>query len=173
MVSLVLVYPQISTEDFDMIQSIREQHDQKYFDVVDPHITLVFGTDKINANELVEHVHAKLRDMKAFHLKFDFAKVVEDDSKDFFHAFLFPSDGFEEINAMHDTLYTDILESELRHDIPFIPHLGIGTGNEEGMNALVSQLNKSQISVEGTAKEATIVNYDGNKVSNHLSIPLS
>lgn len=173
MANLALIYPSISNDDFETIQVIRKKHDAKYFDVVDPHITLVFGTDKITADELVKHIKAKLSGTSSFSLKFDSATVVENDSKDFFHAFLIPSNGFDEINIIHDALYRDVLESELRHDIPFIPHMGIGTGSKEEMEALVRQLNKRQLSINGTANEITVVQYDGNKVARYLSVELS
>lgn len=173
MASLALIYPNLSKEDFEAIQAIRKQHSTRYFDVVDPHLTLVFGTDKITASELVKHVQAKLDGMKAFDLKLDSAKVVEDDSKEFFHAFLIPSNGFEEINTIHDILYTDALESELRHDIPFIPHLGIGTGTKGEMEDLANRINESNLQIKGSADDITIVQYDGNKVSKYSSVPLS
>lgn len=172
MANLALIYPEISSEDFAIIHNIRKQHDTKYFDVVEPHITLVFGTDKINADELVKHVRAKLDGTKKFNLRFDSAKLVEDDSKEFYHAFLIPSDGSDEINAIHDILYTGVLECELRNDIPFIPHLGIGTSNKHEMEELVKQLNETKILIKGAAQKITVVQYDGNKVTNYLSIPL-
>ena len=173
MANLALIYPDISSEDYQKIQSIRKQHDSRYFDVVEPHITLVFSTDKITADELVTHVGEKLAGIKPFKLTFDSAKAVEDDSKDFYHAFLIPSNGFNEINQIHDELYTGVLKSELRHDIPFIPHLGIGTGSKADIDELVSQLNDSKILIEGIAKKITVVQYDGTLVSNHLSVSLS
>lgn len=173
MANLALIYPNISKDDFKVIQSIRKRHDPKYYDVVDPHITLVFSTDKVNADELVQHVRNKLSGTKSFNLKFDSAKLIEDDSKEFYHAFLIPSRGFDEINDVHDILYTGVLDSELRRDIPFIPHLGIGTGTKDEMKKLVNELNDSQIKINGTAEEITIVQYDGNKVSIYFSVPLS
>jgi 2'-5' RNA ligase len=172
MANLALIYPNISKEDFETIQTIRKEHDPKYFDVVDPHITLVFSTDKITADELVEHVKTKLSGMGTFSIEFESAKVVENDAKDFYHAFLIPSIGFDQINAVHDLLYTGVLESELRHDIPFIPHLGIGTGTKQEMEALVSRLNESKISIAGKADTVAIVQYDGSKVSKYASVSL-
>lgn len=173
MANLALIYPTISTADFEAIQSIRKQHDPKYFNVVDPHVTLVFATEKVSADELVQHARTKLNDIESFNLQFDSAKLVEDDSKEFYHAFLIPSAGFDEINMVHDILYTGVLESELRHDIPFIPHLGIGTGSKEEMETLINELNESQVTIKGKAEEITIVQYDGSKVSKYLSVPLS
>lgn len=170
--NLALIYPKISKADFETIQNIRKQHDPKYYDIVDPHITLVFSTEKLSADELYEHVKSKLSDTESFSVKFDSAKLVEDDSKDFYHAFLIPSDGFDEINTVHDLLYTDALESELRQDIPFIPHLGIGTGTEAEMTQLVSELNNSDLSISGIADTITVVKYDGQKVTDLQDVDL-
>lgn len=172
MANLALIYPQLSSEDFDAIQRIREQHDTRYFDVVEPHITLVFSTKKISADELVSQVTNTLRDTKAFELVFDSAKVVENDDGEFFHAFLIPSVGYDEINGIHDALYTGVLASELRHDIPFIPHLGIGTGTQADMDALAQKLNTERVLIKGLARHISIVQYDGSKVSNYSSVPL-
>ena len=174
MANLALIYPVISSRDFNSIQTIRKQHDPKYYNVVDPHITLVFGTDKLDEDGLVEHIRNKLNSFKTFKLNFDSTKVVEDDSKEFFHAILVPSDGFVEINQLHDTLYTDKLESELRHDIPFIPHIGVGNSkNKDEMEALVKRLKDDRFLATGVADKITVVTYDGIKVNNYISIPLS
>jgi hypothetical protein len=172
MASLALIYPAINAEDFDMIQSIRKQHDTKYFDIVSPHITLVFGTEKLTAEELTTHVRENLHGFKPFKLSFDTAKLVEDDTKQFHHAFLIPSSGYEEIREIHDILYTGEMESELRHDIPFIPHLGIGTGSRADMERLVDSLNGQALVITGMATEATIVQYDGKKVIDLYSVTL-
>lgn len=172
MASLDLIYPEVSPKDFDVIQRIRKQHDQRYFDVVEPHITLVFGTDKISTDELVVHTQNTLQSTKTFDLIFDSVRVVEDDSGEFFHAFLIPSTGHDDINTIHDVLYSGVLESELRHDIPFIPHMGIGTGTQADMDALAQKLNTERILIKGLARHISIVQYDGSKVSNYSSVPL-
>src|SRR5690606_29174424 len=124
MAYLVLTYPDIDKSDYDWIQEIRKNHDNRYFDVVEPHFTLVFSTNKLSLEDFTRHVKEKIEGSQAFEISLDSAKVVEDDSKEFFHEFLIPSKGFDEINKIHDELYTGPLESELRHDIPFIPHVG-------------------------------------------------
>ncbi len=172
MASLALIYPQLSAEDVAEIQRIRKVHDTRYFGVVEPHITLVFSTDKISTDELVTHVQNTLHDTKAFDLVFDRAKLVENDDGEFFHAFLVPSTGYDEINIIHDALYTGVLASELRHDIPFIPHMGIGTGTQADMEALVQKLNTEKISIKGRAHEISVVQYDGIKVSDYETVVL-
>ncbi len=53
--------------------------------------------------------------------------VVEDGSRDFWHTFLVPDAGYSAIISWHGLLYSRILRQELRADIPFVPHIGVGT----------------------------------------------
>lgn len=164
MALLAIAYPKISRPDFDWIQSIRENNDRQ-FKLVKPHITLVFGTDKLNSTEFTDHIQSKLRTFDSFQIIFDSVKIIEDDSKKFCHAFLIPSVGFNEIDELHDLLYQDELESELRQDIPFIPHLTIGSGSKEEMTALVDRINESKISIKGSVNQVSIISFDGIKVT--------
>lgn len=165
MAYLALAYPDIDQSDYDWIQDIRKKHDKRYFDVVRPHFTLVFSTDKLSLEDFTQHVKEKTKDFQAFEISLDSARVVEDDSKEFFHEFLIPSEGFDEINKIHDKLYTGLLESELRHDIPFIPHVGIGTSDDrQEAEETVSMVMQEQRPINGTVSKITIVEFDGKKV---------
>lgn len=164
MALLAIAYPKISRSDFNWIQSIRKKNDRQ-FNLVKPHITLVFGTEKLNSKEFTDHIQNKVHAFKSFQITLDSAKIVEDDSKNHCHAFLVPSIGFNEINELHDLLYEDELESELRHDIPFMPHLTIGSGSREEMTALVDRINESKISIKGSVNQVSIISFDGVKVT--------
>lgn len=169
---LAIAYPDISQRDFEWIQSIRKQHDPKYFDIVKPHITLVFNTNKLGRENFTEHITSKLSNVSDFKVKLDSTRLVEDDSKDFFHVFLIPSTGYDEINMIHDSFYEGALRSELRQDILFIPHLGIGTGSESQMTKLNDDLKKQDLSIEGRINKVSIVEYDGIRVKDFSVITL-
>ena len=173
MSNLIIAYPTISNSDYSWIQSIREKSDPRYFEVAKPHVTLVFGTEKLTTKELITYTKGKLANLRKVELKLDSAIVVEDDTKTFFHAFLVPSTGYDEVVSIHDLLYTDDLASELREDIPFIPHIGIGTSdNKDEMVALVNEINDIKKVIVGSLEKVTIVQYDGVKVSDIENIPL-
>jgi len=173
MAYLALAYPDIDQSDYDWIQKIRKSHDTRYFNVVEPHFTLVFSTNKLSLEDFAQHIKEKAGRFQAFNISLDSAKVVEDDSKEFFHEFLIPSKGFDEINRIHDELYTGSLESELRHDIPFIPHVGIGTSDEQQeAEQVVSMVIQAQRPIIGTVSKITIVEFDGKKVVDLQTIPL-
>ncbi|MDN5274881.1 MAG: hypothetical protein JWP06_782 [Candidatus Saccharibacteria bacterium] len=174
MVNLLISYPTIETADFEWIQGIRKEHDPRYYSVVRPHITLVFGTNKLDQRELFEHAQRKLENFPKIAVKFDSARVVEDDSKKFFHTFLVPSEGYDEINKLHDLLYEDSMASELRLDIPFIPHIGIGTSvNEQDMSSLAKQINEGKRTIHGLLDIVTSVQFDGTEVEDLDKISLS
>ncbi|MEI9913941.1 MAG: 2'-5' RNA ligase family protein [Candidatus Saccharibacteria bacterium] len=171
MAFLAIAYPVIESSDFEWIQDIRKLHDRQ-FDLVNPHITLVFGTNKLNLSEFTKHIQSKVRTFKSFKVTMDSAKTIEGNSIDDCHAFLIPSVGFNEINELHDLLYQDELESELRRDMPFIPHLTIGSGSKEEMTVLVNKVNEQRISINGNVGEVNIISFDGSKVKdiNMLSL---
>ena len=173
MSNLLIAYPNISNQDLERIQNIRKSHDPKYYDVVNPHITLVFGTQKLSLNHLLDHAKTVLSAFSTVSLCFDKALVVEDDSKTFFHTFLVPSKGYDDIIKIHDALYTGELLDELREDIPFIPHIGIGINEDEKtMDSLATSINDNQFLITGVLDEITLVQYDGTKVRDITSISL-
>lgn len=172
MAFLAIAYPDISQKDFDWIQDVRKKHDPKYFNVVKPHVTLIFSTNKLSLDAFIKHIKDKLTTVGSFDITFESTKLVEDDSRSFFHVFLIPSKGFNEIDKIHDLLYKGDLESELRLDIPFIPHLGVGTGDESQMTKLINELEHQNHFIEGRISKVSIVEYDGSEVKDLSEILL-
>lgn len=164
---LILGYLDISTIDYDWIQRVRKASDNRYFTVVEPHFTIVFAVPNLSKDKLLGHVVSKMRNFGKINFVLDHAQLVQDDSQKFWHTFLVPSAGYEEITRLHDELYTGILESELRKDIPFIPHVGIGTNeNQEIMHTLASEINDKRVSIRGKISTLTIATFENGKVDN-------
>ncbi len=172
MSNVVLSYPAISKSDYDRIQSLRKIHDRLY-EVVEPHFTFVFPTAKLSIEDLAEHVALKSADTHKIAVTLVKAIVVEDDSKTFSHTFLVPSEGEKEIIELHDLLYTDDLASELRLDIPFVPHVGVGTGDTDTMQELAKEINEEGVTIKGTIDALIVASYDGKRVNDVEQISLS
>ncbi len=171
MSNVILGYPIISKPDFDRIQSLRKTYDRLY-EVVEPHFTFVFPTTKLSIEDLTEHTMLKSADTHKIAIILAKAIVIDDDSKTFSHTFLVPSDGEKEINELHDLLYTDSLASELRLDIPFVPHIGVGTGDAAAMQKLADEINAQGVDIKGTIDTLTVASYDGKTVNDVEQIPL-
>jgi hypothetical protein len=78
-VSLVVVsYPTVSREDSDWVQSIRAEHDELYFDVVDPHFTFVFPVFGFDRERFLKHVKKQVQGVRRIHFACGCATVVKD-----------------------------------------------------------------------------------------------
>jgi hypothetical protein len=147
---VAIAYPSLSPEDFAWIQGVRAAHDELYFGVIEPHITFVFPTKTLEADKLAAHVRAASAEVPSFDFVLRCAVVWGDATQPWWHVFLVPEEGFSAIVRLHDRLYTGPLAGELRLDIPFIPHLGIGTSQDpQACKALVDRINDQGVAIDG------------------------
>ena len=158
---LVLAYPDFSIHDFQWIQSIRSAHDQRHYSLVKPHFTIVFPVSTIEKYKFCRHVEERTRQFGNIFFSLRRAICVKDSLSDFTDIFLIPDEGNSYIRQLHDTLYTDILSQELRLDIPFIPHIGVG-GYPSLLrcNEVADQLNGNPFCIHGQIHCLDIVEYD-------------
>jgi len=155
-------YPTLRRDDYEWIQSIRREHDRLFFDVVAPHISLVFPTDKIDEAKLTEHVAQIASHTNPFDIVIRCAILGDPGFMDHAHAFLIPDEGFSSVVRLHDALYTGPLRSELRLDLPFIPHVGVAsTPGIDDCKALVDRINATGPEIRGRVETIDIVGYDG------------
>ena len=170
---IVISCPKINKKDFEWIQSIRKKHDELYFDIIEPHFTFVFPTKSTLEKQLISHVKDILN--KQSEIKFNLGETIinKDAFNSYYHLFLIPNKGSDEIIKLHDLLYTKILEPELRKDIPFIPHLGIANNkNKNECLKLKKELSKNKISINGKINEIDICRYENNKIITITKIKL-
>ncbi len=162
---LVLGYPKLKAEDFEWIQNIRLKYDARYYDVVNPHFTIVFPVFNFLQNEFVEDIVENTSNFKRIKFFLRSAVIVKDSFSDYTDIFLVPDEGYSDIVKLHDKLYSGILTNELRLDIPFIPHIGVGGfTNPTESNIVADDLNRSNFIIEGTIDKLDIVNYNYPKV---------
>ena len=111
--------PKIETSKID---GFRRKYDP-HVDLIQPHVTLVFPINDKNIDKTVLESHIKdvLKDKKAFKIH------LQGLDKSWDHWLnLILKEGNNEVIALHDKLYTDILASFFRKDLGYIPHIGIG-----------------------------------------------
>jgi 2'-5' RNA ligase len=171
---VVIAYPTLSPADHARVQEIRAAHDERYFKLVDPHITLVFPTSALGERELISHV----RDGAAGQTKIDFilrcAMVWDDATQPCWHVFLVPEEGFSAVVGLHDRLYRGPLASELRLDIPFIPHMGVATSpDSQACKALADLLNTGGIAITGRIERLDITAVETDRVRTIATVNLA
>lgn len=162
---LVLAFPEIDKKDYLWIQSIREKYDERYFNIVEPHFTLVFPLYDISADELSRHVKSVSKKFGVFYFVIRCAQLVKDSFSDYTDVFLIPEEGYRIFVKLHDALYTGPIEKDLRLDIPFIPHIGIANSiDAKFCKRIVDELNSKNIEIVGEINKLSIINYDNAKV---------
>jgi 2'-5' RNA ligase len=161
----VVNYPTFAESDLTWIQSIRQKYDPLYFHIIDPHITLVFPTDAVAQQMLIEHVQKHVSSVVAFEVVFRCAILGDPEFQGHAHAFLIPDEGFSRVVDLHDRLYTGPLAGELRLDLPFIPHVGIAnTPKPKECKVVVDRLNAMAFEVRGRVEQVDVIGYDGERV---------
>ena len=162
---VVLAYPQLEKKDYEWIQSFRAKHDERYFKVVEPHFTVVFPVPSVDEKTLIHHVEKAAKRFNQFYFVLRCAQIVKSSFINYTDVFLIPEEGYRIFVKIHDAMYTGILERELRLDIPFIPHMGVGNNSDAYKSkTYADELNKKNIEIVGSIDSLDIVRYETNSV---------
>jgi len=164
---LVLAYPQLDSKDYNWIQSYRSKHDGRYYNLFQPHFTIVFPVKDINQEHFIKHVENVSGGFYKFSFVLMCAIPVKDSFSDYTDLFLVPEEGYSIFIKLHDSMYNGLLEKELRFDIPFIPHVGIANSLDPfESKKLADELNNSEkLEIRGTINKLEVVTYESNSIN--------
>ena len=152
-----VAYPEISPADSSFIQKFRQQNDLPYRDVIKTHFTLVFGCQAIKESDYRAHIQDIASACAPIHFCCRYAMLGADDQDDTAYVFLVPDEGYSHLSLLHDRLYTGILESHLRLQIHFIPHITIGTLKDWKLaKSLCDGLNQRGLEMKGVVTTLTV-----------------
>ena len=164
---LCVAYPKLEGSAGLLIREFREEHDQRYVDVIDAHWTMVFpgSCEGIEEQQLGDHISSVAMQSSPIHFCCRYALVYDDDSGDDYYLFLVPDEGFSGISRLHDRLYSGFLRPRLRLDIPYVPHIGIATGKDpDALYELAKAWNAAGHEIGGVVDSLTLCSYDGAEV---------
>jgi 2'-5' RNA ligase len=165
MAYLVLAYPKLNSKDFELIQNYRKEKDELYYNVVEPHFTIVFPVFDINKEDFIKEIKEKAKEVKEIDLVIRCVTINKDAFNEYFHTFMVPDEGYSKIVKLHDKLYEDKLFDNLRLDLNFVPHIGIGNSKDKFIcKKMVDEWNRKDFSINGTISQLTIVKYENDKV---------
>jgi 2'-5' RNA ligase len=158
---LVLAYPQIEKKDFEWIQSFRAKHDGRYYNLFNPHFTSVFPVFDVSEADFIKHVEMISKKFNEFYFVLRCAQIVKDSFSDYTDVLLIPEEGHRIFVKLHDAFYTNLLEPQLRLDIPFIPHMTIANNLDAvKCKKLADEINSKNIEIVGAVNKLDIVVYD-------------
>ncbi len=173
---LCVAYPKLNETAESLILEFRRQHDRRYVDVIDAHWTMTFpgSSEGIDERQMGEHISAIAADCYPIDFCCRYALVYDDEGCDDYYIFLVPDEGFSGISRLHDRLYSDFMRTKLRLDLPYIPHIGIATGKDpEQLYELARDWNAAGHEIHGMIDALTLCSYDGKKVHDLETFPLS
>ena len=166
MAFLVIAYPEIAQADFDWIQGYRKAHDARYFNVVEPHFTLVFPIADLPRDAFVAEARRQVEDWPQIPFEIRVATVSHAAAGDIYHEFLVPETGYASLIKLHDRLYAGAFAPYLRLDIHFVPHIGIGNGTDaQAAKARVDKLNEDDRRIPGLIRELSVVEFKDRKIT--------
>jgi len=167
-----LAYPTLSEADTYFIQQFRAEHDTRH-NVVDPHFTMVFGCNAVAEAEYLQHIAAVAQNHFAINFSCRYAMLGADDQNKTAYVYLVPDEGYSQLSLLHDSLYTGVLSSHLRLDIPFVPHITIGTlADRLAAKQLCDVLNERGLCIQGSVSALTVGALENGKVNNLASLKL-
>jgi len=170
---LVLGFPKFSDSDFNWIQNHRKNYDKLYYSIVNPHFTIVFPTFNVTEGNFIEEVIAKCKNQNSIEFIIRSAVINKDSFINTYHEFLVPDEGHSEIIKLHDKIYSEKLFSELRLDLDFIPHIGIGNSEDPLIcRKNVDEINNLSMEITGIIENLEIVSYEDNRIETLKKIKL-
>jgi len=168
-----LAYPVLSAADRAMIRAFRVEHDRPKVHRVEPHFTIGFGTSGVDGGDYLEHVRriAAASHPITFHCRY--AMLGADESGDSNYIFLVPDEGHSALSILHDRLYSGLLASYLRIDLPYVPHITIGRCSErQKAKELCDELNARTLSIAGSVEALTVALTEDDTIKNLRSFEL-
>ncbi|GAB6262586.1 2'-5' RNA ligase family protein [Photobacterium sp. 53610] len=161
MALLVIAVPEISEQDYNKIQAYRAKHDGLFYTVVEPHFTLVFPVFDIATETFTQEVASIARGFIPFEFKIRCSTINKDAFNDYYHVFLVPDEGYSHLVKLHDRLYEGAFSENLRLDIDFIPHIGIGNSlNPKACQEMAGHWNRTDFCISGNISSLQVVEYD-------------
>jgi len=147
----IAIYPKL--EDDSKIQVIRKKYDP-YYQLINPHLTIVFPFSSIEKKEIEDHISKTINQFGKFDLRLNGLTRSFDN-----WLFLTMKEGNQKIIELHDKLYTGILKKELKEDIKFIPHIGLGLfKNDKEYNKAIDEAKILNLDYRCTVKSIHLIN---------------
>ncbi|MBT9457419.1 MAG: GNAT family N-acetyltransferase [Burkholderiaceae bacterium] len=168
-----LAYPTLTVADQQFLRAFRGKHDQDRVKLVVPHFTLLFGCKALPETDYLQHVQAAAKARAALRFCCRYAMLGADDEDDTAYVFLVPDEGWSDLSLLHDSLYAGAMAPWLRLDLPYVPHITIGSLNDRrAAKQLCDELNARGICIEGEVTELSVVAREGSAFKHIASYPL-
>lgn len=166
-----LAYPCLGAPDSDFIEEFRRQHDGQH-PLAKAHFTMAFGCAGIDEQAYLLHLEEVARKQGPISFACRYAMLGADAAHAY--AYLVPDEGYSSLSRLHDALYRQVLAPTLRLDIPYVPHITIGSStNRALMKSLCDELNQGGLEIRGSVDRLTMVALENGVLTDLTSARLS
>jgi 2'-5' RNA ligase len=166
--SIALVaYPNMASEHYQWIDSIRASYPALKNEPLDPHFTFVFpAPNHLNYEAFSRHIEQVTQQVSAISFVMRCAIPMPDAISHNTHLFLIPDEGMSMMVKLHSALYTNLLAEYLRLDIPFIPHITIGYSENAALcKEVATAINRQALGLAGVIDMLVFLEKKDNKWS--------
>lgn len=162
MMFAVISYPKFIPNEGETIPVMRAIYPKLTYPKFAPHFTFVFPQGSVGADSLIQHVQAVAANQARIPFVIRRAEAVQDSLSENMYLFLVPEGGNDAVIQLHDELYSGVLATELRADIPFIPHITLGyTADSAYCQQAADELNAQAFELRGMIDTLDMVQLEG------------
>ena len=167
----VVAYPTLSARDREWLEAIRSRYDPQALRIR-AHFTFVFPTEVLREPFIAQVSRAAAR-FKPVPFVLRRAVRFSDGGSSSSHVFLLLEEGRGELVALHDRLYDGVLQSHLRPEVPFVPHMTVAAHPTQAeCERIAEDLNREQRVVPGIVDGLDVIEVDESMVRTLAKLPL-
>lgn len=139
-----------------------------------PYFTLVFPGVALEPRDFVATIRANAEEIPRIRFRLRSALVVPEHTVARFHVFLIPDEGFGAILRLHDLLHQGPIETAMRPETPYLPHITVATTSTHHEARKVAQaLNQGGIDIHGHIDALQVEHRVGEVIKEIAEIPLA
>lgn len=167
----VLAYPEFEPACANQICGFRAEHEPERAQLVQPHITLVFGVQIKHLQTITELAETISRKTHAFPITFNTHTIEFDPFEQKYKIFLLCGEGRCALSALHNQLYDGEHRAELSSKHPFRPHMTIATCDGRAEIERVSVAQAGTLPIYGKLCALEIVRLSDGELSKVKTVP--
>jgi 2'-5' RNA ligase len=139
-----------------------------------PYFTLVFPGVDMTPAAFAERIRQNANEVPRIRFRLRSALVVPEHTVGRFHVFLIPDEGFGAILRLHDLLHAGPIETAIRPETPYLPHITVATTTSHDEARKVARaLNQGDLDIHGHIEALTVERRTGEVIKEVAEIPLA
>ena len=152
-----VAFPDLDANARAWVQALRERHDPQAA-LIEAHFTLLFGVSEVSQADYLAHVAAVARVSAPIDLRCSRVQPWAGPGDAELYLFLQPDEGREAITELHDRLCRGPLATQLRPELPYLPHITLGrVQGRARAQALCDEMNAQSREFCGRLNTLTVV----------------